>query len=201
MPRPIVVKLGGSLAGAAGLDELLRVLSAPRPAAPLVVVPGGGPFADTVRTTQAACGFSDHAAHAMALLAMAQYGLFLADRSPAPWLPCWGEAAVRAALPWGKSAPLLWLPQPDSDALTLAASWQVTSDSLALWLASRLQACRLVLVKSCPQPADETLPALAAAGIVDAAFADLAASSPLLPVSLVYNGAACGLRDVLTAAM
>jgi hypothetical protein len=53
----------------------------------------------------------------------------------------------------------------------VAQSWDVTSDSLAAWLASRLDADRLVLVKSAPPPPLPLTPArLAAAGLVDAAF-------------------------------
>src|SRR5262249_34381680 len=45
----------------------------------VVVVPGGGPFADAVRTAQARMGFDDRAAHRMALLAMDQYCYALAN--------------------------------------------------------------------------------------------------------------------------
>ena len=65
----------------------------------------------------------------------------------------------------------IWLPltlQRDApDALT---NWDVTSDSLAAWLALRLGARGVVLVKSCPVPAQATPAELAAAGIVDRAF-------------------------------
>ena len=40
----------------------------------VVLVPGGGPFADAVREAQPKMGFDDAAAHHMALLAMEQYG-------------------------------------------------------------------------------------------------------------------------------
>ena len=54
----------------------------------------------------------------------------------------------------------------------IRASWQVTSDSLAAWLASRVGAARLVLAKSCTVPATiaSSARALAAAGVVDAGF-------------------------------
>ena len=51
-------------------------------------------------------------------------------------------------------------------------SFDVTSDSLAAWLANRLGAARLVLVKSCAIPLGRTMREHAAAGIVDARFAD-----------------------------
>ena len=57
---------------------------------------------------------------------------------------------------------------------TIRASWEVTSDSLALILATRLGAARLVLVKAAAVPAGLDPAGLAALGLVDAAFPDLA---------------------------
>ena len=75
------VKLGGSLLEAAELRPWLAALAV-LPGAPRVVVPGGGPFADTVRDAQARLGFHDLAAHRMAILAMQQYGLMLQALEP-----------------------------------------------------------------------------------------------------------------------
>ena len=49
----------------------------------IAIVPGGGPFADGVRTAQASIGYDDRAAHAMALMAMAQFGCALRSLNPA----------------------------------------------------------------------------------------------------------------------
>ena len=43
----------------------------------VVVVPGGGPFADAVRTAQGLWQFSDEVAHVMAIGAMDQFGRML----------------------------------------------------------------------------------------------------------------------------
>jgi aspartokinase-like uncharacterized kinase len=72
----MVVRLGGSHAFSPWLRPWLAAIRAA--AGGVVVVPGGGPFADAVRLAQTAMGFDDLAAHRMALLAMAQYGLALA---------------------------------------------------------------------------------------------------------------------------
>jgi aspartokinase-like uncharacterized kinase len=141
---PLVVKLGGSFARAGDRAGWLAAI------APLggraVLVPGGGPFADAVRAQQPVLGVSDRAAHRMALLAMAQFGIALAEFSPA-FQPAASEAAIRAALAAGRVP--VWLPMPDA-APGVAESWDVTSDSLALWLATRLGAARLLLVKQVP---------------------------------------------------
>jgi 5-(aminomethyl)-3-furanmethanol phosphate kinase len=164
-----VVKLGGSLHDdAPALRRWLRSLvEAPDP--PRVLVPGGGPFADAVRRLQPAMGFGDLAAHRMAILAMQQFGLALQALEPRLAL-----AETEAELRAGRAS--VWLPWrlAGRDG-TIAASWDVTSDSLACWLATRLEAAALFLVKSGPVPAGEaTAEVLAAAGLVDAAFPSLA---------------------------
>jgi aspartokinase-like uncharacterized kinase len=59
----------------------------------------------------------------------------------------------------------------------IAASWDITSDSLAAWLAGKLGARRLVLVKSVLVANGATAAALARRGIVDPAFPDYLARS------------------------
>lgn len=166
-----VVKLGGSLLNSPHLDNWLAVCA--RHGGQLVIVPGGGPFADAVRDAQRLRPFSDPVAHHMALLAMQQYGLLLADLHPG-LVPVANAPALRIALRTGQTP--VWLPATmalaDPD---IEQSWRVTSDSLALWLARRLNAERLVLVKSVTPPPAASLTALVQAELVDAAFAEYAA--------------------------
>lgn len=138
-----VVKLGGSHAGSPHLKGWLDSLVAC--AGRVVLVPGGGPFADAVRKAQAKMRFDDAAAHHMALLAMEQYGRALASLragfSMAATVP-----AIRGALRAGRVA--VWAPAAMAlKAAEMPASWDVTSDSLAAWLAGRLGARSLLLVK------------------------------------------------------
>jgi aspartokinase-like uncharacterized kinase len=153
----IVVKLGGSHALSPLLSGWLAAIG--RAAGRVAVVPGGGPFADAVRAAQPAMGFDDDAAHDMALMAMAQYGRALT---------CLAEnfvyaetlAAVREAVVGGRIP--VWSPWPMLRAHPdIPRSWDVTSDSLAVWLATALDADGVVLIKHC-DPARE--------GVVDAAF-------------------------------
>lgn len=78
-------------------------------------------------------------------------------------------AEVTGAVARGRIA--VWLPAAmvlaDSD---IPRSWDVTSDSLAAWLAGRLGAERLLLVKSRDVDAPVTAHDLAGAGIVDPLF-------------------------------
>jgi aspartokinase-like uncharacterized kinase len=173
--RPWVVKLGGSLQGSPNLRRWLKVIAAS--AAPVVIVPGGGPFADAVRLAQKRLKFSDAVAHHMALLAMEQYGHGIAGLAPS-MQPEETLASIKACLRRGQVP--VWLPtrmalgRPD-----IAESWDVTSDSLALWLARRLRARGLLLVKSARLPkGPRTAVELSRRGIIDAAFPRMLADHP-----------------------
>ncbi len=171
----VVVRLGGSLAKAGTLRDWLKVVTR-QGGGRVVLVPGGGVFADAVRAAQRSDGFSDLAAHRMALLAVDQYGLMLADLEPSLRLAA-SRRAIAAALAAGAVA--LWRASPMAErAPELAASWDVTSDSLAAWLARKLGARRLVLVKSAPADGPLDAPSLARRGLVDAAFPAFVAEAP-----------------------
>ena len=172
----LVVKLGGSLAGDAHFAAWLDILaSAPLP---LVIVPGGGPFADAVRAAQAPLRYSDATAHHMALLAMAQFGLAIAAARPR-FVVAETEPAIQAALAAGKIP--VWNPfAMIMQARDIPASWDVTSDSLAAWLAARLRAKHLLLVKQVD------------AGQNPASAQDLATrrvTDPCFPAFLAVSGA------------
>ena len=140
--RLAIVKLGGSHATGPHLKDWLAAIAAE--AGAIAIAPGGGPFADAVRAAQASIGFDDRAAHAMALMAMAQFGAALASLNPALRLTASRSAIVRA-LHDGKVP--VWSPEPMARAAALPETWDLTSDSLAAWLAGALGADRLVLVK------------------------------------------------------
>jgi aspartokinase-like uncharacterized kinase len=141
-----VVKIGGGLTATPGL--LPRVGEAIAQAAvrhTLVVLPGGGPFADQVRAFDRLHRLSADAAHWMAILGMDQYAVALSDVIPRARL-VEEPAGVRLAHGEGMVpvlAPARWLRAADE----LPHSWDVTSDSLAAYLATLLGADTLVLVK------------------------------------------------------
>ena len=169
-----VVKLGGSLNDDPSLPQWLSLLTQ-LGGGRVVLVCGGGRFADAVREHQALWKYNDLAAHNMALLAMAQTAQFLRALNPALQLVS-SEDDIARTLRMGKTA--LWSPlellceQPDE-----GTNWSVTSDSIALALAQRLGAQYLVVVKSCTVGASMSLAQLGAAGIVDKGFAALAAQA------------------------
>jgi aspartokinase-like uncharacterized kinase len=52
----------------------------------------------------------------------------------------------------------------------IAASWKMTSDSLAAWLAKKIGAKHLILIKSAPCPVEFKLETLVAQDLVDELF-------------------------------
>lgn len=173
-----VVKLGGSLYHSALLPDWLEQLTGLSATQLLLIVPGGGPFADTVRKAQQDHGFSDKTAHQMAINAMRQFALLLNDFCPSAQL----LSDLQQPLPL--TGLLIWLPD-DTAMLSadLPQSWQVTSDSLALWLAQQLDAQQLILLKS-STISDDKISALTASGVLDQHFHKQYQQRPL-PCSIV----------------
>ncbi|KMO44747.1 uridylate kinase [Methylobacterium tarhaniae] len=174
MRQPLsVVKVGGSLV--ADRARLCRLLGALADGADgrVVVVPGGGGLADAVRAAQGALGFPDPFAHRLALDAMAGMARIFAALEPrltvtqdpaqllaAGAVPVWDPSALKAGRP------------------EIPESWDVTSDSLALWLAARLGAQACLLVKSVDARPGAGPAELARLGFVDAALPGFAARFP-----------------------
>jgi aspartokinase-like uncharacterized kinase len=173
--RRAVVKLGGSTAGGAEMDDWISALAGSN--LPLVIVPGGGAFADQVRQAQGRLGFSDRAAHAMAILAMDQFGYVILDREER-LVSARSLDDLQCALQGGRNP--VWLPSsatiPEPD---IPASWEVTSDSIAAWLAGRIGADALLLIKQTATIPDATgIDGLTAGGVIDAGL------SAMLPAGI-----------------
>ena len=124
-----VVKVGGSLYDHPGLAAGLRAYL-PTLVPPVVLVPGGGPFADAARTLDAVHRLGDEAAHWLALRTLSAAALFLralvGDLPGVYVLDGYDFAAANDVLPH---------------------TWAVTTDSLAAYTARRSGA-KLVLLKS-----------------------------------------------------
>jgi 5-(aminomethyl)-3-furanmethanol phosphate kinase len=163
-PCPLVVKIGGGLLRAQGLAGLRRACADATEMAtcrPVLVVPGGGPFADAVRAVDAQVGLADDVAHALALRAMDQLGVLLRPLLPTAELLS-GLVAPRTLAVVAAAAAFGGLPE-------VPESWAVTSDSLAVLAAAAIGAHEAVLLKPVAGvlarwPSDDPpLPALTAA--------------------------------------
>ena len=165
-----VVKIGGSLLGSPELECWLE-LFVKYSDGNIVIVPGGGIFANAVREAQKLTKISDACTHKLAVLAMDQFGLLLASLNP---LLATAKTECEIDERTWQHRAIVWLPShmvlaDDS----IAQSWDVTSDSLAAWLAKKLDAKQLVLVKSDkPSASQLCLKRLTEEGVVDEAFSE-----------------------------
>lgn len=173
-----VVKLGGSLQALPHLKDFVISL-ADHGVGKIIIVPGGGMFAEAVRKQQCMSGFNDSFAHELALRATEIFGTIL----------CGFDNRLTAVsdpdefTTWTGSRIPVWFPcdtvlqQPD-----IEKSWRITSDSLSLWLAIRLNIRNLLLVKSTfPDNNDYSVLNLVNAGMLDESFRLFLSKTGILP--------------------
>jgi len=166
----IVVKLGGSLSQSDALIKCLNSVEQNYQGRAVVIVPGGGAFADQVRLAQHRWQFDDKTAHGMAILAMQQMALLIKglkdDFSIARSVTDIRKQLLQQQI-------VIWSPDiVELECAAIQASWDITSDSLAAWLAKALSATELILVKSAMIDTSLNLQQLAKQNIVDKRFCD-----------------------------
>lgn len=183
-----VIKLGGSVTHYESLVSWLKLVVRWGDGK-VIIVPGGGLYADAVRDFQrmrselADGHINDQEAHALAIYAMDQMARSLVAMVP-------DLALVRNPLEIAESGwqhrGLVWLPSEMAlnplleNEHTLCTSWDVTSDSLAAWLAWQLEASHLLLVKSDDRLLEMNslqLDTLQSMGIVDQGLSKLLAQA------------------------
>ncbi|HHA18430.1 MAG TPA: delta 1-pyrroline-5-carboxylate synthetase [Methylophaga sp.] len=166
----IVVKLGGSLYNTPELRAWLNILDEVANQQPIIIVPGGGPFANQVRDAQQLHQFDDSHAHHMAILAMAQFGLLIKGIIPNCQMFYFPTDKL-VTTPKGLS---VWLPNKSLlSQAEIMHSWTITSDSLALWLANKLNTEQLILVKRNYLNNNRSITELSKLGVVDTSFQHL----------------------------
>jgi hypothetical protein len=141
-----VVKVGGSLLSyPENLRALCSKLGEVSRTHKLIVVPGGGEFVDVVRSLDKRFSLSCEVAHRMAILGMDQYGLLLSDLilnsvkvRNLEEINCFLDSG---RLPVFLPSNLMLKEDP------LKNSWDITSDSIAVYLARRLGMRTVLLVK------------------------------------------------------
>ncbi|MCG8584794.1 MAG: hypothetical protein MI757_08805 [Pirellulales bacterium] len=174
-----VIKLGGSLLALGDLGDRLATWRGQQAAARDILVVGGGADVERLRDSQEALGLSDESAHWKAIALMSENSRSVAERLPG--VSATDDLAVAITTATSKGlcvldAACLLAEVPST---LLPRNWDVTSDSIAAFVAQRIQANELVLLKSSlPLPHQSTLRSLAASGFVDAFFENLALAIP-----------------------
>jgi aspartokinase-like uncharacterized kinase len=157
-----VIKLGGSLLETGQIFDCLKHIL--KSNEQIVVVCGGGDFANQVRKAQKKWRFDDVAAHEMAILAMRQTAIMCQNLRP--------EFVIASSVSEIKKHPfVIWSPNiAELNAAKIPATWEITSDSLAAWLAKKLNANELVVVKSCKIDSETAITKLIEQGVIDKKF-------------------------------
>jgi aspartokinase-like uncharacterized kinase len=142
----VVVKIGGSLIkeapelverlvkefGSGNLKAAGNTHAGGESPFSILIVPGGGLFANAVRAADEKYSLGADAAHWMAVLGMEQYAFYLWDKSRA------SATYMITDIPHGVSIlfPYRLLKTEDP----LPHTWEVTSDTIAAWVAKRTEA-------------------------------------------------------------
>ncbi len=150
---PVILKLGGSLLTLPDLLDRLQSVVSLLNTNRLLIIPGGGAAADEIRRMDACFQLSSEKAHWAAIAAMSANASLLARlsgfldvvKSPDDAAHVWarGRVAILDTYSFLKSE------EQCPEIGLLPASWDVTSDSIAAWIATRWPASRLILAKSC----------------------------------------------------
>lgn len=200
-PPLVMIKLGGSLYDLDGLPDLLaqlrdwfRVGESYARATPLLL-PGGGKTADVVRDWQQSHAIDEDQAHWLACEALDLNARLIQSILPQSVIV---DDPLSAHAAWEEGRfPLLatshalkreeqfsWHQEPSAPGHPghepLPHIWDVTSDSLAAWLALRFGAERLLLIKSVPVPAGRHVTEAARRGWIDPYFPGLAGHLPVI---------------------
>lgn len=166
--EPYIVKIGGSLYSDTNLPDLLARLIDANPR--ILIVPGGGRFADEIRELTHRFAIGDESAHWLAISAMDLAARFLQSveprirviDSPPDWLGS-ADRAQPSVIAVGCLRNTQWGDE-------LPVGWHVTSDSIAAYVAKWTGASRLLLCKSVGMQEPLRLEEAVAAGWVDPHF-------------------------------
>ncbi|WP_435009603.1 uridylate kinase [Tundrisphaera lichenicola] len=186
MIAPVVVKVGGSLLDWPDLSGRLSAYLESRQGDRIVLIVGGGRFADALRDLDRTHGLGEARSHALALRVLDSTAHVLAaivpglsvvetlDNLGGSWAVC------RAAI----LAPRRFLDEDDRSSDPLPHAWATTTDAIAARVAVRLGARELILLKSTPIPLGLDLESASRIGLIDPETPRVAAG---LPAVLALN--------------
>ncbi len=133
----------GKIRGERGLLSIITELSGEFN---LLIIPGGGVFADFVRDRATQCRVPDSVAHAQAILAMAQFGYELAEKIEGAKIALYAAEVKKL---WAEGKIPVFIPYPYIlDDRKIPACWDATSDTIAARVCHYLDIKKLTLLKS-----------------------------------------------------
>ncbi len=189
-----VIKIGGSLYNSKQLVSWLNAINKCSDKK-IIVVPGGGPFADQVRRADEKYSLNQDHAHHMAVMAMQQFSHLLASLCPAMPL---ANSETKIHHLWNNVNAVIWGPyEMVRDQCDLPNSWDITSDSLAVWLASIFKINNLLLVKSTKEVLERTdLAVLADKKCIDPDLLELSKNSKI-KIHILHKSKVCEFQSLL----
>lgn len=179
-PGLVVVKVGGSLFDHRHLGLGLRQFLDQLDATKVLIVAGGGEFANYVRELDAWHNLGDEAAHGMALKS-ANLGQVLLLKMLDPTAEPWDDMHLEW---WNHRERLIFLTATvflfrfESQVHAVPHTWELTTDSIAAYAAAVANA-KLVLLKSVDIPPETPWTTAAERGWVDAHFPTVVAKHNL----------------------
>ncbi len=157
--RVRLIKVGGSLFDFADFRSAWKRWLVAQPAATNVLIGGGGPFADAIRTADRLWALGDATAHWLCIDALAVSARLLAAIVPAASFQDTWDDLLQSVAHGDRDRPLVFCPvrflrhiEPRLAPHPLPHNWSVTSDSIAARIADALSADELVLLKSADPP-------------------------------------------------
>lgn len=182
--RLVVLKLGGSLLLRPDLPVRLRRVLSDLAGSRILMVVGGGTAADVVRDWSQTHQLAEEPAHWLAVNSLCLTRMLIQRlmpemrevSTPDAGTRCWRDSSVPLLL---NIEAFLRHVEP-TDPSPLPHTWDVTSDSIASWAASRWAADELLLLKSTDLDRRLTTNEACRAGLVDNHFPHVAPQVPLI---------------------
>ena len=144
----ILFKLGGSLLNSGFMKIWIKFIT-DHFRGKAIIVPGGGLFANHIRSVQKNYNLEDDIAHGMALYSMSQMGLLISSIDRTSLRFCNTKSEINRVIEQNK-VPIIGTFDFLKKRIGFPnKNWSITSDSIALLISKELQLNTVLIVKSC----------------------------------------------------
>ena len=144
----ILFKLGGSLLNSGFMKLWINFITYHFKGR-AIIVPGGGLFANHIRSVQKNYNFKDDIAHEMALYSMSQMGLLISSIDRTSLHFCNTKHEISGVIEDNKVPIIGTFDFLKKRIGSPNKNWSITSDSIALLISKELQFNTMLIVKSC----------------------------------------------------